>query len=90
MNGNASNDRGISCPACGCQHFFVIYTRRAPGGKLIRRRECRHCGRRITTYEYVIGNVPAEGPCTSEIGRGVTCGRSPLRSPPRTLGSGVR
>jgi transcriptional regulator NrdR family protein len=55
MNGKAPDDRGLSCPACGCRHFFVIYTRRALGGKLMRRRECRHCGRRITTYEYALG-----------------------------------
>ena len=43
--------RGIACPACGCRHFRVLYTRRALGGRLLRRRECRHCGRRVTTYE---------------------------------------
>jgi len=42
---------GLECPACGCRHFFVIYTRPTPGGRIRRRRECRHCGRRITTYE---------------------------------------
>lgn len=52
--------RGIQCPACGCRHFFVIYTRRGAGEKLVRRRECRHCGRRITTWEHVIG-VSAQG-----------------------------
>jgi len=46
--------RGIHCPACGCGHFFVLYTRRGAGGKLIRRRECRNCGRRITTWEGLI------------------------------------
>ncbi len=43
--------RGLECPACGCRHFQVIYTRAAWGGRIMRRRECRHCGRRITTYE---------------------------------------
>lgn len=42
---------GIECPRCGCRHFEVIYTRAASGGRIIRRRECRHCGRRITTQE---------------------------------------
>lgn len=46
--------RGIECPKCGCRHFLVIYTRRAAGGKLIRRRECRHCGRRVTTSESLL------------------------------------
>jgi len=43
--------RGLECPRCGCRHFRVLYTRRAWGGRILRRRECRHCGRRMTTYE---------------------------------------
>jgi len=43
--------RGLECPDCGCAHFRVLYTRRALGGRLLRRRQCRYCGRRITTYE---------------------------------------
>jgi len=43
--------RGLACPTCGCGHFRVLYTRRALGGRLLRRRECRYCGRRMTTYE---------------------------------------
>lgn len=46
--------RGLRCRYCGCHHFFVIYTRRAQGERLIRRRECRHCGARITTFERMI------------------------------------
>jgi transcriptional regulator NrdR family protein len=45
------NKRGIACPRCGCHHFRVLYTRRAMGGRILRRRECSHCGRRLTTYE---------------------------------------
>jgi transcriptional regulator NrdR family protein len=41
---------GLVCRNCGCRHFFVIYTRARPG-RIMRRRECRHCGRRITTTE---------------------------------------
>lgn len=48
-------DRGLRCRHCGCRHFYVIYTRRAVGGKLVRRRKCRHCGQRITTWEREIG-----------------------------------
>jgi transcriptional regulator NrdR family protein len=48
-------ERGLVCPKCGRRHFFVVYTRRAAGEKLVRRRECRHCGRRITTWERLIG-----------------------------------
>ena len=43
--------RGIECRQCGCRHFRVVYTRAAWGGKIRRVRECRHCGRRIMTYE---------------------------------------
>lgn len=45
---------GIECSRCGCGHFEVVYTRAASGGRIIRRRECRHCGRRVTTQECVI------------------------------------
>ena len=44
-------DVGLVCRWCGCKHFYVIYTRRALGGKLIRRRECRNCEKRVTTVE---------------------------------------
>ncbi len=43
--------RGLECPRCGCRHFEVLYTRPVAGGRIRRRRECRHCGRRITTHE---------------------------------------
>ena len=55
-NANTSKDnRGLECRHCGCRHFRVIYTRRGWGEKLIRRRECRNCGRRMTTWERPIG-----------------------------------
>ena len=47
-----SNDRGIECRDCGCRDLRVIYTRRSIG-QIIRRRECRHCGRRMTTREKI-------------------------------------
>ena len=43
--------QGLECRSCGCRHFYVIYTRRAMGSRLVRRRECRNCGRRMTTVE---------------------------------------
>jgi len=46
-----ANRRGLECPRCGCRRFHVLYTRAAIGGRILRRRECRHCGRRLTTYE---------------------------------------
>jgi hypothetical protein len=48
---STANQRGLECPRCGCRHFHVLYTRAAIGGRILRRRECRHCGRRLTTYE---------------------------------------
>lgn len=50
-NQQPSSKRGLECRKCGCAHFRVLYTRRACGGRVLRRRECRHCGRRVTTYE---------------------------------------
>ena len=47
--------RGLQCPRRECGHFHVVYTRLAAGGRTMRRRRCRHCGRRITTYEQSIG-----------------------------------
>lgn len=46
---------GFACPTCGCRHFHVVDTRSLGGDRIQRRRECRHCGRRITTSERVIG-----------------------------------
>ncbi len=46
-----AGSRGLVCRGCGCRHFHVIYTRRTSKNRILRRRECRHCGRRITTYE---------------------------------------
>jgi hypothetical protein len=42
---------GLPCPACGCCHHWTLYTRPAPAGGLLRRRECRNCGRRFSTLE---------------------------------------
>jgi len=49
--GTSDEPRGLQCPKCGCRHFLVVYTQPKGGGRIMRRRECRHCGRRITTYE---------------------------------------
>jgi hypothetical protein len=53
-----ADTKGIICPKCGSQHFYVVYTRRGLGGKVVRRRECRHCQRRLTTHETPIGALP--------------------------------
>ena len=47
--------RGLECRKGGCRHLRVLYTRRAFGGKLIRRRECRNCGMRFSTWEEEAG-----------------------------------
>jgi transcriptional regulator NrdR family protein len=46
---------GLRCRRCGHQRFRVLYTRPGPGGIVMRRRACRHCGTRITTREREIG-----------------------------------
>jgi transcriptional regulator NrdR family protein len=43
-------DRGLRCPRCGCGHFYVTHTERLRL-RIRRRRVCRHCGRRIVTFE---------------------------------------
>ena len=44
---------GLECSKCGCRHFFVTDVR--PRDKrIMRRRECRNCGKRITTFESVV------------------------------------
>jgi len=43
---------GLACRRCGCRHWHVLYTRPSIGGRILRRRECRYCGRRVTTYEH--------------------------------------
>ena len=53
---NACDDqRGLRCRKCSSQRFRVVYTRSAWGGRVVRRRECRKCGKRITTWERAIG-----------------------------------
>ena len=49
---NGKSEPGIECRKCGCRHFYVIYTRKRLG-KIMRRRQCRHCGKRVTTFERV-------------------------------------
>jgi len=51
MNKSKVEKGGLECRHCGCKHFRVIYTRRARSGTLLRRRECRHCSKRMTTIE---------------------------------------
>jgi len=50
-----ARDRGLVCPRCGCRLFSVVYTRPMTGSTIQRRRQCRHCGKRITTAERAVG-----------------------------------
>ncbi len=43
--------RGIECPSCGCRHFYTTHTEPLRDGRIRRRKECRHCGRKIVTHE---------------------------------------
>jgi transcriptional regulator NrdR family protein len=53
----AQSVRGLSCRRCRCQELRVVYTRRRLGGVQVRRRECRQCGQRFTTWERPIGEM---------------------------------
>jgi transcriptional regulator NrdR family protein len=53
---NEQLGRGLTCRKCGHQRFRVVYTR-ARVDKLVRRRECRQCGERMTTWERALGGV---------------------------------
>jgi len=47
---------GIRCPQCGCCHFYTTHTEPLRDGRIRRRKQCRHCGRRIVTYETAIAS----------------------------------
>ena len=50
----------MRCPRCESQHNRVIDSRPLDGGRAIRRRRsCRSCGHRFTTYEQVEQSAPA-------------------------------
>lgn len=44
-------NRGLECPQCGCRHFYTTHTEPLRDGRIRRRKVCRHCGRKIVTYE---------------------------------------
>ena len=47
-------ERGIACPACGCHHLYVVYTRHR-AQTIVRVRACRQCHVRVVTHERVAG-----------------------------------
>ena len=57
MKNNSPSERGIACPRCGCRHFYTTHTEPLRDGRIRRRKECRHCGRKLVTYEAT--QVPA-------------------------------
>lgn len=42
---------GLRCSRCGCQHFRVRRTDSSRPNKIIRYRQCRHCGANHTSTE---------------------------------------
>ncbi|MGZ5996120.1 MAG: NrdR family transcriptional regulator [Isosphaeraceae bacterium] len=52
-DGKPEPARGIPCPRCGGR-LAVVYTRAHPG-KIVRRRECIQCRKRMTTTERATG-----------------------------------
>jgi transcriptional regulator NrdR family protein len=46
---------GLRCRRCGHRKFRVLYTRPGRAGMIMRRRACRHCGERLTTWERPVG-----------------------------------
>jgi hypothetical protein len=67
----SDEDRGISCPKCGCRDLRASYRKPFNGGYR-RVRICRHCGHRVLTFEGITGNAnrrpeqPNEGQSTPE------------------------
>ncbi len=45
---------GLACSNCACRDLPVYYTR-SRRGFILRSRECRNCGKRMTTREKEIG-----------------------------------
>jgi transcriptional regulator NrdR family protein len=52
---------GIRCPRCGCRHFKTSHTEPLRDGRVRRRKVCRHCGRKVVTFEQTA--APAERAC---------------------------
>jgi transcriptional regulator NrdR family protein len=52
---------GIACPTCGCRHFDTTHTEPLRDGRIRRRKVCRHCGRKVLTYESTAAAATACG-----------------------------
>jgi len=47
----SKDELGIRCPRCGCRHFKTTNTEPLRDGRIRRRKLCRHCGRKVVTFE---------------------------------------
>jgi ribosomal protein L33 len=52
---------GIPCPQCGCRHFYTTHTEPMRDGRVRRRKVCRHCGRKILTFEMATDRCRSAG-----------------------------
>lgn len=52
---------GVRCPGCWCSDCRVTETRKTTDRRLRRRRECRFCGRKFTTYEIILDDADTTG-----------------------------
>ena len=58
--------RGVVCPHCECADLRVLNTRYAHG-RIVRYRQCRHCGHRLTTYEVTPSELPSTTPAEERL-----------------------
>lgn len=49
----AEPQTGLECPNCGCRHFHCVQTRRRPK-YIYRQKQCRHCGKIVSTSERIV------------------------------------
>lgn len=54
LQGAKDASRGVRCRECGCADFYVRETERKKDGTIRRRRQCRNCGKRLTTQENAV------------------------------------
>lgn len=47
----------MKCPMCGYEDSMVVDSRPVDNGSIRRRRECKRCGKRYTTYE-ILDSLP--------------------------------
>lgn len=50
LPGQEFDENGIECPNCGCRDWRTTHVYQLPD-MIKRRRQCRHCPRKIVTFE---------------------------------------